>query len=84
VRLSCTIVFAGSHVTAGAAAELPDAVLTNPWWIDGMATDMLRALRMSKEERVEIHERLLRSLHRHTASSWAGSFLSALDPVFAA
>ncbi|HJZ85322.1 MAG TPA: trehalose-phosphatase, partial [Polyangia bacterium] len=34
---------------AGAAVELTDAVLTNPWHIDGLARDLDRALRMGLE-----------------------------------
>jgi trehalose 6-phosphate synthase len=65
---------------AGAAEELQDAVLTNPWWIEGMARDMLTALRMPKELRVETHARLLVALQKHSALSWADEFLAALQP----
>jgi trehalose 6-phosphate synthase len=68
---------------AGAAEELQDAVLTNPWWIEGMARDMLTALRMPKELRVETHARLLVALKKHSALSWADEFLAALQPELA-
>jgi len=64
---------------AGAARELTDAVLTNPWHVEGMARDIDRALRMSRTERRERHARLLASVRRTTATMWAESFVAALD-----
>jgi trehalose-6-phosphate synthase len=63
---------------AGAAAELTDAVLTNPWHADGMARDLDRALRMELAERQERHRRLLAVVSRTTATTWAEDFLEAL------
>jgi alpha,alpha-trehalose-phosphate synthase [UDP-forming] len=63
---------------AGAAAELRDAVLTNPWHTDGMARDLDRALRMELAERQERHRRLLAVVSRTTAATWAEDFLEAL------
>ena len=63
---------------AGAAAELTDAVLTNPWHPEGVARDLDRALRMELSERRERHKRLLTSVLRNTANSWAEDFLNAL------
>jgi trehalose-6-phosphate synthase len=63
---------------AGAAAELRDAVLTNPWHADGMARDLDRALRMELAERQERHRRLLAVVSRTTATTWAEDFLEAL------
>jgi trehalose 6-phosphate synthase len=64
---------------AGAAAELRDAILTNPFYTDGMARDIDRALRMPLEERRERHLRLLEVVHKTNAASWAESFLEALE-----
>jgi trehalose 6-phosphate synthase len=64
---------------AGAAFELPSAVLTNPWHEEGMARDLDRALRMSLEERRANHQKLLAAVHRTTATSWAEDFLTALE-----
>jgi trehalose 6-phosphate synthase len=64
---------------AGAAAELTDAVLTNPFHADGMARDLDRALRMSEAERRERHARLLTAVHRSTAITWAEAFVAALE-----
>jgi trehalose 6-phosphate synthase len=64
---------------AGAAEELSDAILTNPFHPDGMARDIDRALRMPDEERRERHARLLAAVHRTTATSWADSFITVLE-----
>jgi trehalose 6-phosphate synthase len=64
---------------AGASAELTDAVLTNPWHAEGMARDLDLALRMGAEERIQRHARLLAAVHRTTATTWAESFVSALE-----
>jgi len=64
---------------AGAARELKDAVLTNPWYVDGMARDLDRALRMPLEERRTRHERLLAAVTRNTAKTWAQDFITTLE-----
>jgi alpha,alpha-trehalose-phosphate synthase [UDP-forming]/trehalose-phosphatase len=66
---------------AGAAAELKDAILTNPYWADGMARDLDRALRMPLDERKIRHARSLAIVERTTAQSWAASFLDALSEL---
>jgi alpha,alpha-trehalose-phosphate synthase [UDP-forming]/trehalose-phosphatase len=63
---------------AGAAAELKEAIITNPYFADGMARDLDRALRMPLEERKARHGRLLSAVERTTAQSWATSFLDTL------
>ncbi len=63
---------------AGAAAELTDALLVNPWHVDGLARDLDVALRMSLEERRARHQKLLAAVSRTTALSWAEDFLSLL------
>ena len=65
---------------AGAAHELRDAVLTNPWYVDGMARDLDRALKMGEEERRSRHARLLAVVERTTALTWAEDFLAVLEP----
>jgi trehalose 6-phosphate synthase len=64
---------------AGAARELKDAVLTNPWYVDGMARDLDRALRMPAEERKSRHAKLLAAVSRTTALSWAEDFIATLE-----
>jgi trehalose 6-phosphate synthase len=63
---------------AGAATELTDAILTNPWHADGMARDLDRALKMDLAERQQRHRKLLAVVSRTTASTWAEDFLAAL------
>lgn len=63
---------------AGAAAELADAILTNPWHPEGIARDLNRALQMGLTERQERHRRLLAVVTQNTAVSWAEDFLLTL------
>jgi trehalose 6-phosphate synthase len=63
---------------AGAAIELADAVLTNPWDIETLSEDLDLALRMGIEERCARHARLLAVVSRTTALTWAEDFLGAL------
>jgi len=64
---------------AGAARELKEALLTNPWYVDGMARDLDRALRMPPEERLARHQKLLATVTRTTAVTWADDFISTLE-----
>ncbi len=64
---------------AGAAVELRDALLTNPYDIDGMAEDLRRALTMPLDERKERQRKLLARVESSTAATWGEAFLSALE-----
>jgi len=66
-------------IFAGAAVEMRDAVLTNPYHADGMARDLDRSLRMELEERKARHTKLLASVQRSNAVTWAEGFLDALN-----
>ncbi len=66
---------------AGAACVLADAVLTNPFHIDGLAAALDRALRMPVDERRARHRRLLEQMEGTSPSLWASSFLARLDEV---
>jgi trehalose-6-phosphate synthase len=63
---------------AGAAMELGDALLTNPYHIDGMARDLDRALRMPPDERASRHAKLRAVVERTTAQTWAEDFVREL------
>jgi alpha,alpha-trehalose-phosphate synthase [UDP-forming]/trehalose-phosphatase len=63
---------------AGAAAELRDAVLTNPWDSEGTAMDLDRALKMPADERRRRHASLFEVISATTAITWAEDFLRAL------
>jgi trehalose 6-phosphate synthase len=64
---------------AGAAEEMPEAVLVNPFDPEGMADALQRALTMPLEERKERHNAMLRTLLRNDITYWRQSFLAALD-----
>src|SRR5690606_20644357 len=63
---------------AGAAAELTDAVLTNPYHPEGMAVDIDRALRMPPDERRRRHASLAAAVEETTPQRWAASFMNLL------
>jgi trehalose 6-phosphate synthase len=63
---------------AGAAVELKDAILTNPYYIDGMARDLDRALRLQLDERRARHVKLAAAVQRSNAVTWAEGFLDSL------
>jgi trehalose-6-phosphate synthase len=63
---------------AGAAAELGDAVITNPYHAEGLADDIDLALRMSSTERRERHGKLLDALAGKPPQGWATAFLDRL------
>lgn len=63
---------------AGAAVELGDALLTNPFHPEGLAGDIDRALRMEATERKRRHKLLLASLANKTPQRWASAFIDRL------
>ncbi len=63
---------------AGAAEELKEAVLVNPYDLDGTAAALDRALRMPREERERRQAALLARVRRQTAQRWAARFLADL------
>ncbi len=63
---------------AGAAAELTQAVITNPYHPDGLAVDIDRALRMPIEERRWRHALLAATVNETTPQRWAASFMTRL------
>jgi trehalose 6-phosphate synthase len=64
---------------AGAAEELQEALIVNPYNIDDMANAMQTALRMPVEERKERHAALLRRIKTHDVAFWRRSFLDVLN-----
>ena len=69
---------------AGAAVELTDALLTNPWDPEGTARDLDRALKMPAVERARRHAALMQVVSKTTALTWAHDFLQALGSTRAA
>jgi trehalose 6-phosphate synthase len=64
---------------AGAAVELVDAVITNPYHADGLAADIDQALRMGADERAQRYARMAATLVGKTPQSWAAAFLDRLS-----
>ena len=63
---------------AGAAEQLTDALLVNPYDTQATAEAIERALHMPLDERRLRHERLLAEIRRHDVHWWRERFLSAL------
>jgi len=63
---------------AGAADELSEALIVNPYVVDEVADALAKALAMPLEERTARHGALLDRIRRNDAAEWRRSFLSAL------
>jgi trehalose 6-phosphate synthase len=63
---------------AGAAEQLTDALLINPYDTQATADSIQRALHMPLDERRLRHERLLAEVRAHDIHWWREQFLSAL------
>jgi trehalose 6-phosphate synthase len=63
---------------AGAADDLQEALIVNPYDIAEVAHAMRRAIEMRKAERLERHRALLKRVRQHDANNWLTSFLRAL------
>ena len=64
---------------AGAAEDMTDALLVNPYDIQGTACAIHKALTMPLDERVQRHAALLKQIREHDVHVWADDFLRALD-----
>ncbi|WP_313069635.1 trehalose-6-phosphate synthase [Melaminivora sp.] len=64
---------------AGAAEQLKDALLVNPYDRESMADAIQTALHMPLEERQQRHARLLTHTREHDVHWWRRSFLQALQ-----
>jgi trehalose-6-phosphate synthase len=63
----------------GTAEDLREAVIVNPYDIDGTATALNRALNMDLEERRERWQALNERVHARTAQTWRARFLADLE-----
>ena len=63
---------------AGAAAEMKEALLVNPYDLDGVADAIAEAHNMPHAERKERWNALLKRLRRHDITLWRHKFLEAL------
>jgi trehalose 6-phosphate synthase len=64
---------------AGAAVELSEAILTNPYHTDGLAADLDTALRMPLVERRSRQAALAHVVSATTPHEWARTFLAQLE-----
>jgi trehalose 6-phosphate synthase len=66
---------------AGAAEELPEAIIVNPYHPSDVAAGIARALAMPLEERRDRHSALLARVLTGSATEWARRFVEDLDSV---
>jgi trehalose 6-phosphate synthase len=64
---------------AGAAEELTDALIANPYDIEATAGVIRTALEMSLDERRSRHAALMAVIEKYDVAHWAQTFLGALD-----
>ncbi len=64
---------------AGAAEQLTDALLVNPYDTDGMAEAIQRALQMPLAERQQRHQALLTGIRQQDVHWWRNRFLETLE-----
>ena len=64
---------------AGAARELRDALIVNPFDIEEMAHALHHALIMPSEQRIARWEALVAAISANTVDTWRESFLQALE-----
>jgi len=63
---------------AGAAEELHEALIVNPYDVDEMANNLQAALRMPVGQRKQRHQALMARIREHDVRAWYHSFLAAL------
>ena len=63
---------------AGAAAQLTDAVLVNPYDINDMTQGLRLALEMPAEERLARHAKLSSVVREFDSKAWSSSYYAAL------
>jgi trehalose 6-phosphate synthase len=66
---------------AGAAEEMTEALIVNPYSIEETADVIRRALEMTLAERCERHSSLFMGVQKHDAAAWSQSFLEYLTRV---
>jgi trehalose-6-phosphate synthase len=66
---------------AGAALELTDALLVNPYDVQQLAGAIHRALEMSTEEESSRMRRMRSSVREHNVYRWAANLLSDLTDI---
>ena len=67
---------------AGAAEELEEALIINPYDVDEVAEALQTAITMPLKERQERHQALLARVRQHDAMRWQESFLADLEDSY--
>ena len=65
--------------SAGAARQLPEALIVNPFVPSSVADGLAQALAMPLEERRDRHRALLMRIRQHSVGSWGDRFIRDLD-----
>ncbi|HWO06066.1 MAG TPA: trehalose-6-phosphate synthase [Methylomirabilota bacterium] len=65
----------------GASSELRDAILVNPYDVDGMADAIRSAVAMAPDERRARMARMRQAVREHNIYRWAGLLLSELERI---
>jgi len=63
---------------AGAAAQMPEALLVNPYSAEDMSDAIVRALRMKREERIARWRPMMDMIEREDVLWWRQKFTDAL------
>ncbi|WP_284336593.1 alpha,alpha-trehalose-phosphate synthase (UDP-forming) [Comamonas sp. NoAH] len=63
---------------AGAAQELKQAILVNPFNVEQTAQAISQALSMPRDERIQRHQSMLKTLRAHNLHNWYEQFLEDL------
>jgi trehalose 6-phosphate synthase len=66
---------------AGAAHELSDALLVNPYDISQLAESIHHALEMPEEEQARRMQRMRHTVREHNVYRWAANLLSDLTEI---
>ncbi|MBN9074628.1 MAG: alpha,alpha-trehalose-phosphate synthase (UDP-forming) [Rhizobiales bacterium 65-79] len=66
---------------AGAAEEMTEALIVNPYDIDDMAENLFRALQMPLKERQRRQKALIARIRKQDARAWLTGFLDTLEKV---
>src|SRR5438093_7207400 len=66
---------------AGAAHELSDALLVNPYDVSQLAESIHRALEMPEEEQARRMQRMRHTVREHNIYRWAANLLSDLTEI---
>src|SRR5947208_147094 len=66
---------------AGAAHELSDALLVNPYDVSQLADSIHRALEMTEEEQARRMQRMRHTVREHNIYRWAANLLSDLTEI---